>query len=394
MPVSSIAIIGAGIAGLSAATRLTAQGHAVTLFEKARGPGGRLASRRTSEGPIDIGAQYFTARDPRFQSALEQWRAAGVVATWGERLLSLGKPASDESQWQRLRDDSTRYVASPRMSALSRHLSEQLPAHASLHSETRITRLIADDGTASDKRWRLEDSDGDQHGPFDHVVISAPAPQARALLSTAGTDTQGVALCENSLAPALSEALARVEMAPTWTLMATLETPLPALGGDDDWQGLLVSRGDDGPLRCVMRQHSRPGRQTPSHAKETLSLLATAGWSRANLEKSPQEVATLLWKAFETLPEICELAPGWSRGKVTLAAHRWRYAHPTQTLPQTSAAAGRNGDDQNAQAHNVCGQGASGLWLAGDALRGPRVEDAWLSGHEVAEQLLNTLADS
>ncbi|WP_284893566.1 NAD(P)/FAD-dependent oxidoreductase [Cobetia amphilecti] len=394
MPVSSIAIIGAGIAGLSAATRLAAQGHAVTIFEKARGPGGRLASRRTSEGPIDIGAQYFTARDSRFQSVLEQWRAAGVVATWGERLLSLGKSASDESQWQRLRDDSTRYVASPRMSALSRHLSEQLPAHASLHSATRITRLIADEGTASGKRWRLEDSDGDQHGPFDHVVISAPAPQARALLSTSGTDAQGAALAEDSLAPTLSEALAQVEMAPTWTLMATLETPLPALGGDADWQGLLVSRGDDGPLRCVMRQHSRPGRQPPSHAKETLSLLATAGWSRANLEKSPQEVATLLWQAFEALPELRELAPGWSQGKVTLTAHRWRYAHPTQTLPQTSAATGHNGHVHNVYDQKGDDQGSSGLWLAGDALRGPRVEDAWLSGHEIAEQLLNTLADS
>ncbi|HAR07509.1 MAG TPA: hypothetical protein DCR98_03710 [Cobetia sp.] len=309
-------------------------------------------------------------------------------------MLSLGKSASDESQWKRLRDDSTRYVASPRMSALSRHLSEQLPAHASLHSETRITRLIADEGTASGKRWRLEDSDGDQHGPFDHVVISAPVPQARALLSTAGTDAQGVALAEDSLAPVLSEALAQVEMAPTWTLMATLETPLPALGGDADWQGLLVSRGDDGPLRCVMRQHSRPGRQPPTHARETLSLLATAGWSRANLEKSPQEVATLLWQAFEALPELRELAPSWSQGKVTLTAHRWRYAHPTQTLPQTSAAAGHNAHVHNVYDQKGYGQGSSGLWLAGDALRGPRVEDAWLSGHEVAEQLLNTLADS
>ena len=97
----------------------------------------------------------------------------------------------------------------------------------------------------------------------------------------------------------------------------------------------------------------------------------------------------MLWQAFEALPELRELAPGWSQGKVTLAAHRWRYAHPTQTLLQTSAAAGHNGYDQKGY-----GQGSSGLWLAGDALRGPRVEDAWLSGHEVAEQLLNTLADS
>ena len=42
------------------------QGWAVTVFDKGRGPGGRLATRRADDLRFDHGAQYFTARDPRF----------------------------------------------------------------------------------------------------------------------------------------------------------------------------------------------------------------------------------------------------------------------------------------------------------------------------------------
>ena len=62
-----IAIIGTGIAGLSAARALRDAGHVVQLFDKSRGSGGRMSSKRSDAGALDMGAQYFTARDRRFE---------------------------------------------------------------------------------------------------------------------------------------------------------------------------------------------------------------------------------------------------------------------------------------------------------------------------------------
>ena len=78
-----IAIVGAGMAGLSCATRLAALGHEIALFDKGRGPGGRMATRRVeADGTMlrfDHGAQYFTARDPRFVEQVARWEREGVL---------------------------------------------------------------------------------------------------------------------------------------------------------------------------------------------------------------------------------------------------------------------------------------------------------------------------
>jgi predicted NAD/FAD-dependent oxidoreductase len=59
------AIIGAGMAGLACADALKEAGHNVALFDKGRGPGGRMSTRRMEtplgEVAFDHGAQYFTA---------------------------------------------------------------------------------------------------------------------------------------------------------------------------------------------------------------------------------------------------------------------------------------------------------------------------------------------
>jgi renalase len=53
------AVVGAGAAGLSAARRLQTQGVEVTLFDKGRRPGGRLASRDTAHGVFDHGVWHL-----------------------------------------------------------------------------------------------------------------------------------------------------------------------------------------------------------------------------------------------------------------------------------------------------------------------------------------------
>lgn len=328
---SSIAVIGTGIAGLSCARALHAVGHPVTLFDKARGPGGRLSSRRAPGAIVDLGAQYFTARDPDFQAQLSDWQRDGLVQPWPTSLWGI-----DGRDWQPHRDERPRYCPVPRMSALTRHLAAGLD----LQAGRRILGLQRrPDG------WYLDDQQQRRHGPFERVAISAPAPQAEALVAAHDED--------------LAEACRSIEQLPCWAAYVLFDSPLPGLPGvDPGWQAAFINAG---PLRFVARNQLKPGR---GEQGESLTLLATAEWSRAWLERPAEHVADALYAALrELLP--ANVQPAAPR---LLAAHRWRYAQPR------SAAQGpgfRLGQD--------------GLALCGDGWLGPRVEDAWCSGRRLAE---------
>ena len=90
----NIAVVGAGIAGLSCATALQAAGHTVQVFDKSRSVSGRMSTRRDAgEGwQCDHGAQYFTARDPAFAAEVARWQQAGVAALWIPRIAVLNDP--------------------------------------------------------------------------------------------------------------------------------------------------------------------------------------------------------------------------------------------------------------------------------------------------------------
>ncbi len=324
------AVIGAGIAGLCCARVLADAGVRVSVFDKSRGPSGRMSTRRGEGWACDHGAQYFTARDPLFEAEVARWQAAGVAARWQPRLAVFdagGRRSSDGAA-------PARHVGTPRMTAPARLLAEGLD----LRLQTTVTAL-----QRYDHGWELATAErGLLAEAFDGVLLAVPAPQALPLLQP--------------MAPALAALAGAARMQGCWALMLRFEAPLAL-----DFDAAFVN---DGPLRWIARDTSKPGRSGP----ETWTLHASAEWSAAHLEDGADAVAAALIAAFRALGGAMPLA--WS-------AHRWRYAITD------AATAGRCAWDA-----------AAGLGLCGDWLNGGRVEGAWLSGHALAQRVLADVRDA
>jgi len=264
-----IAIIGAGMAGLSAANRLREAGADCTVFEKSRGLGGRMATRRVGSLQFDHGAQYFTARGGRFQSRLARWQAEGCVAEWVP-----GK-----------------WVGTPGMTEPARSLAAELR----VLRECRVTGLAGGPG-----HWRLV-SDTAPAGAvaeesFDAVIMAIPAPQIDPLATSAG-----IGFAE----------LERVRYAPCLTLMLAFDQPTEL--HEPSFSPI------HGPVAWIARNDSKPGRD---HAPETVVVHATPAWSRAHLNDSAETAADALLTSVR--PHIGDAEP------VFRMVHRWLYARVEQ----------------------------------------------------------------
>ena len=231
-----VAIIGAGMAGLAAARLLRDAGLTCVIFDKSRGLGGRMATRRAGELSFDHGAQYFTARGSRFIALAEEWRAQGAAADWfGEAI-----------------------VGSPGMTA---------PAQAMARGFETVMGFEVKSLRREAAGWTLRAGDG-SHGGFDAVVVAIPAPQAEPLLETGGLSFPE---------------LASVAYAPCLALMLAFDGPV-AFEGES-------LRLDSGPVAWIARNSSKPGR---TDAKQTFVVHAGPDWSRAHIDHTPEAILEML----------------------------------------------------------------------------------------------------
>lgn len=261
-PRPSVAVIGAGIAGLAAARTLADAGARATVFEKSRGLGGRLATRRPfgreDAFGLDHGAPY--AEPP-----------AGAAAPG---LAALG------AEWDAAPAGAR--IGAPGMSDLVKPLAEGL----------RIERGVEIREVAHGADWLLIDTEDGRHGPFDALISAIPAPQ-----------------CARLLGEACPEA-ATVRMAPTWTLLLAFDAR-QAL----DAPPLL--RPQTGPFALILRNAAKPGRDP---ARDGWIAHARPDWSAEHLETEKDAMADQLVDA------LAETLGARLPEPLYRAAHRWRYA--------------------------------------------------------------------
>ncbi|WP_404420154.1 NAD(P)/FAD-dependent oxidoreductase [Thalassospira australica] len=339
MAAINIAIIGAGMAGLKAAATLHRSGVNITVFEKSRGTGGRLATRRTNVGNFNHGAQYVTALHPDFKAFLQQAENRKAAQNWNPNLHRRESPHLDMPLRSIADGNAAKdiwYQGAPQMNKLITPLLEPFE----IRKQHRITRI----DTAGPRSFVLHDDMDGEFGPFDGLIVTAPAPQSAELLQP--------------LAPRF-DAIADVEMAPCWAVMIAFAKPLPtafdAMIHPDPAISWAARSGN---------HHHLIHKPSP----DLWVLHASPEWSRDNLEEDKERIASRL------LDKLRAASGAKLSDVISIDAHRWRYARTIMPLGK-SHLGGMNGR----------------VIAAGDWCLGARVETAWCSGKCAAHALIETL---
>jgi predicted NAD/FAD-dependent oxidoreductase len=329
---ADVLIIGAGMSGLMAANVLLTAGRRVTLLDKGRSVGGRLATRRLGAGRADHGAQFFTVRDPGFGAWVERWQKAGLVYTWSHGW-------SDGSLSATPPDGHPRYAVQGGMNRLAKHLATQIETQgAAILTDVRVTAV-----TPHGDGWRLTSDDG-RSFTAGAAVMTAPVPQTLALLDAGAT-------------PLTAEDRARLEhirYAPALCglYMVEGEVHLPAPGAvqrpDADFAWIADNRCKGiSPDATVITVH------------------ASGDWSAVHYDAPDAELSA----AFEHALRPWLAADAWIAEE---QIKRWRYAAPTVLHSERVL---------RVEAH-------APLLIGGDAFGEPRVEGAALSGLAIGDALL------
>ncbi|RFA14968.1 hypothetical protein B7R22_07735 [Subtercola boreus] len=314
-PSPSVLVIGSGISGLACARALHDGGATVRVVDRGRVVGGRLATKRLDDRPVDIGARYFTVPEgAEFSDLVADWLDRGLVRPWTDTFesLTVGAPSERKS-------GPARYAAPKGLRSLATDLAESLRA----------------DGVPVEQNSEIEDVPGSGVVAgirYDTIVLAMPDPQAARMLEPAS--------------PVAEELFGAEQWQPTLSVvLAWPERRWPA-----DFHGAFVN----GSLvvAFIADDGDRRGDGAP-----VLVVHTTAEFARAHLEHPETGIEAVI-------DEVNGLLGIRERPSSTYA-HRWTFSNPAEQHSEPFLLRGHIA---------VCGDAwgahsaVSTAWASGDAL--------------------------
>jgi predicted NAD/FAD-dependent oxidoreductase len=326
--IRDVIVIGAGMSGLTAASELKASGFDVCVFEKARGTGGRLGSKRVKvdvpassiddadlNAGFDLGASVFQAKTTEFKRYLQELMLQGVVSN------AYSSASNQMSSRAGISPDEDSYVAVPRNSMLTRHLSRELDITFS----KKISRIEFKDAnwyvfamsqgntrqpqTTNDMTERAADTE-ELIACCRHLILSAPAEQAHLLLPKDH---------------AASSWVRNIHSDPAF--VSTVMLKANAISSD----GLhAINRISNAVIESVSIEHQKSDRKHGGY--QIIKLTATTSWSMQNLDEDPTAIEQLLKQ------QLIQILLTLSLDEINILkqyTHRWLYSQYSELIKST-----------------------------------------------------------
>ncbi|EOY13831.1 FAD/NAD(P)-binding oxidoreductase family protein isoform 1 [Theobroma cacao] len=362
--VTKVAVVGSGISGAVCAATLARNGISVTLFDSARGPGGRMSQRReiTEDGKellFDHGAPYFTVTNPDVLSVVAAWESSGLVAEWKINLGSFDCFSNKFVNVEHQERQSKKYVGVPGMNSICKALCHEPGVESKFNVGVRKFEWLENENL-----WLLTGLDGQNLGHFKGVVASD-----KNIVSPRFTEITGQSPpLDLSLAPELVK-LQKIPVNPCFALMLAFTDPLPMVPA----QGFSFTNSK--VLSWAFCESSKPGRSSTSerwvlhstmeYAKDVIAQTGLQKPSRETLSKVGNEMLQEFLGTGLSIPQ-----PFFKK------AHRWGSAFPAASI---------------AKEEKCLWDEKKRLAICGDFCVSPNVEGAILSGLAAASKLKGML---